>query len=125
LWAQTEYGTNYLLLIAANEGGEPAAIIADTAVSGPAATQTPLGEWFHYAIVRHDGDVTLYINGVGGDPVEITTDLDNETRDPTIAQYTHDSYGQFIGYIDDLRVTKGVARYTANFTPPLYQFFDE
>lgn len=85
-----------------------------TTSSNPISINT----WYHVAYVRSGNVFTVYINGVasGSTTNSITTTNSNNIcyigGRPLYSQY-------FTGYIDDLRVTKGVARYTANFTPPI------
>jgi hypothetical protein len=42
----------------------------------------------------------------------------------TIGMYSDGVSSPFNGYIDELRITKGVARYTSDFTPPTAEFDD-
>lgn len=81
-------------------------------------------EWIHFALVRYTGSTTLYSNG---SPV-INVASDNTNYAGTVfgigSIYNTSSNFNFNGYIDDFRVTKGVARYTTNFTPPTAPFPD-
>ena len=79
-----------------------------------------ISQWYHVALVRNGATVTPYLNGVAGTTTSVsTTALYANTYGPTIgAQNT----AYFSGYIDDFRITKGVARYTTAFTPPASAF---
>jgi hypothetical protein len=74
--------------------------------------------WYHVA-VTYDGTTTrLFVNGTSQ-----STSTNTPVR-PTTYNLTYVGYitsadaSYFNGYIDDLRVTQGLARYTQNFTPP-------
>jgi hypothetical protein len=76
--------------------------------------------WYHLALVRQSNTVKLYIDGIA-QSTTYTLSYNLPDNGTTIGNYSAGSY-PFNGYIDDLRVTKGVARYTANFTPPTSAF---
>jgi hypothetical protein len=85
--------------------------------------------WYHFAVVRNSGTVTVYINGSS---TYTNTGLSTSSlvfgTDPATISYgrVNQSDARYLyGYIDDLRITKGVARYTANFTPPTSQVQDQ
>jgi hypothetical protein len=83
-----------------------------------------LNQWNHVAYVRSSGVLVCYVNGVGGAPVSFPRNL-IDTSTVTIGSLAGGSIlYDFNGYIDDLRITKGVARYTSNFTPPTAPFPD-
>ena len=79
-----------------------------------------LNTWAHVAMVKNGSTVTVYINGTSTNSFTDTQDFSAATYVSIGHRYTIDQY--FIGNIDDLRITKGYARYTSNFTPPTAAF---
>jgi hypothetical protein len=81
-----------------------------------------INTWSHIALVRSSGVTKLYLNGV--QTGSNYTDTNNYTSGSNsgVVGAIYDGSGSFNGYIDDLRITKGYARYTANFTPPTQAF---
>jgi hypothetical protein len=77
------------------------------------------GTWYHIAIVRNGSTVTFYRDGISAGSGSNTIAY-NVTGSAAIAQTGGGAH--LDGYIDDLRITKGYARYTANFTPPTGAF---
>lgn len=76
--------------------------------------------WQHIALVRNGTSLKLYVNGTSVASTTSSTSLDNSTITSKYIRLFNDGTNSnpFVGYIDDLRITKGLARYTANFTPP-------
>jgi hypothetical protein len=77
------------------------------------------GVWQHLALSRAFGTLRLFINGTQVTSVSNSTSLTGQQI--WIGDNNSGSYF-YEGYLDDLRITKGYARYTANFTPPTAAF---
>jgi hypothetical protein len=83
-----------------------------------------LSTWVHVALCRASGNSRLFLNGVQvGATFADTISIVSPTATVAIGA-TNVGTTALNGYIDDLRITKGVARYTANFTPPTAAFPD-
>jgi hypothetical protein len=78
--------------------------------------------WRYVALVRSGSTLTWYIDGVASGSTTFTTTIAPEQ---ILIGRSLNTAGDFQGFIDDLRITVGVARYTANFTPPTAPFPDE
>ena len=82
------------------------------------STELPQSQWYHFALVRSGTSVKVYINGTADATVRTDsgTFLFGDTS--TLEIGSQSTTYPFNGYMDDIRMTKGVARYTSNFTPP-------
>lgn len=86
-------------------------------------TATPgLNAWFHFALCRNAGTLNVFVDGVKDS--ETPANTTNFTTGLFEIGRRSGSTNMFNGWIDEFRVTKGLARYTANFQPPLYPFSD-
>lgn len=93
----------------------------------------PVGVWRHISFVRSGTSGVLYVDGTSqtdlltglgahdfGSRNLINTDLAPKLSIGFCKTNSSDStYADFLqGRVDDFRITRGIARYTANFTPP-------
>lgn len=80
-----------------------------------------INTWYHIALVRNSGTTTLYIDGTN---VGSFNDSFNYVNGSLLLGSYYNPAGtiytgsEMYGYIENLQILKGVAKYTANFTPP-------
>jgi hypothetical protein len=76
--------------------------------------------WTHVAVVKSGTTTTMYLGGsnVGsytGSPQEYSNNF-------VVGNNTAGGGGSLLGYIDEFRFSKGIARWTANFTPQTVEY---
>jgi hypothetical protein len=91
--------------------------------AGPGLTSTnaiTASTWIHVAVTRISTTIRMWINGVqtASNSSDSTNYINTASGRPLVGADTGLAGNWMNGYIDDLRITKGIARYTANFTPP-------
>lgn len=119
LWGLGGTGTTGLGLYI--QGGVPkiwnGSLILTTTGSISATT------WYHIAVVRSSGTLTVYLNGTSIGSVSMTSNLSGGSSVGfNIARWINfPDPEEFTGYIDELRITR-YARYTSNFSVPTAAF---
>jgi hypothetical protein len=96
-----------------------------TQVFSATAAGITANAWQHVAICRSGSSTRMFVEGtqIGS----TNTSWTGSFRIDVIGGYFYNgalNAGGFNGHIDELRITKGVARYTTNFTPPAGPFPD-
>jgi len=95
-------------------------LISSTAISD--------GEWHHVAVVRSGSTVDLYVDGV--EEASATNSTSHDIARLHIGErfvgvgFSDTGHYYYDGHIDEFRITKGVARWTSNFTPPTSEHED-
>jgi hypothetical protein len=94
-------------------------LYAPSSTNITATNAITLNSWNHVAAVRNGNTVTLYVNGSSVASASFSSTINNSTVPVTIGYASDASTYPYIGYISNLRIVKGSAVYTSNFTPSI------
>jgi hypothetical protein len=112
-YCATRAGTPNVLLFRAGDS-VPITLVGNTGITA--------NTWTHVAITRASGVTRMFVGGV----LQTNTHTGSVNISATVTSMgigaANNGTEPLNGYIDDLRVTKGYARYTSNFTPPTSAF---
>jgi hypothetical protein len=83
----------------------------------PSVSTVITGQWNHLAFVRSGSTQQIFVNGASIGTNTASGTLGYSSAD--FARIGGGASGAINSYIQDFRIYKGVAKYTANFTPPI------
>jgi hypothetical protein len=80
--------------------------------------------WYHVAVCRNGANLRCFVDGsqIGSTLNVSTNSFFNGNQIYAVGIDTSLGVNSLNGWMDELRVTKGLARYTGNFTPPTSKF---
>jgi hypothetical protein len=81
-----------------------------------------LYQWYHVAVVRNGSTFRLYVNGVSSATMTNSGSLDSAISTPVLSIGSGGGTEFWQGIIDEVRISKGIARYTSNFSVPTTAF---
>jgi len=113
----------YVCFYLALTTGYPILTVSSTNVI-TGTTAPTLNAWNHIALTRSGTSTRVFINGnqTGSTYTDSTNYLGSVGRPIIGATGFFSPADYFTGYMDEIRITKGVARYTSNFTVPVAPF---
>ena len=76
------------------------------------------GDWHHLAVVRNGTNWMIFIDGVLNKSVTSTTGLSNYNGNLVIGSWQEMAPYTYNGNLDEIRISKGIARWTSDFQPP-------
>lgn len=112
-WSVSLFGGNFRFLYSTT-GSNATAL---NAAWSPAANT-----WYHFAAVRYGNNVLLFIDGVLLNTVAMTDVVFDSTALLQIGTQNIGVDGEINGWLDDIRITPGHAKYVQAFTPPPVAF---
>jgi hypothetical protein len=115
IWELNDYRNGILFRFGSNTNG----FYINGANRGHLVPHFPILQWNHFAVVRSGSTVTVYANGTAIITFTETGVINSGGGPLRVGESAHTG-GQFSPpmYLDEFRITKGVARYTSNFVPP-------
>ncbi|MDD2653582.1 MAG: polymorphic toxin-type HINT domain-containing protein, partial [Candidatus Omnitrophica bacterium] len=77
-----------------------------------------LATWYHFAFVKSGTTAYMFINGSLIMSDSCSASLNNFSSNLAIGSHVFGTMMFFDGELDEFRISKGIARWTSNFTPP-------
>jgi len=114
LWVHSSYPNKLSLWADSYSSGAPI-------ITG--ITSLATGTWYHVAATRSGNDWSLFVNGILQGTTTSSASVTGKIR--RVGAYVDNTgftFEYLNGYIDDLRITKGICRYNSAFTPPTGPF---